>query len=774
MPNIRDIINNYLGILFKVGLVIVLLASFFLFSNLTSEFYDTPKFIALLVFTLFMLVLLTLKFTVANKVVFIRTPLDIPLLLLLVVAVVSTILSPAPYVSLLGNQLRVSTSLVALITYALFYFILTNSLKSFRDIRNLLNFILAGGTILSLLSLLSFFGINFLPKIWTGASGLNFTPTGSSFSETAILALMVPILVSRILASTNLTFKIINAFLLTLFGVTIALTGVWATWIAGLLGLILAFLITNPKLEISRINPISLFALLAPVIIVGLVVILSFVPPLGRATNPIYAQSRNFPKQLQLPFQTSWKISVSAFRDSPFWGSGPSTYLFDFTTYKPIEFNSQKFWNIRFDSAFNEYLQILATLGGIGFLALISLTAMFVSSAWKDLVPNPSEVNLFRSGLAVSAVGFFVILALHPLSLVFWVVGLTILASYFVVNLLTNPTTSTINLQEAGIKKVFLKILSKTYSTQSLSETIRVETLPSILLTISLALTLFTLFFGGKFVLADYHHRQALNAVSQNNGILAYNELIAAEKLNQVNDLYHTDLAQINFALANAIAQAKAPTEGSPSGSLTDQDKQNIQVLLQQSINEGRTATTLSPKSSVNWEILALLYRQIAGVAQNALLFSLDSYGRAIFQDPLNPSLRLNVGGTYYAIKNYDLAIRFFTDSINLKPDFANGYYNLSVALRDKGDLNSALQMAEKVVTLVEKDSADYKVATDYLTDLKNKISPPTPPQPPAAETSGELQNQKLPKVVNVGNPPEKIATPEAIKKPSPSPTPTP
>lgn len=120
------------------------------------------------------------------------------------------------------------------------------------------------------------------------------------------------------------------------------------------------------------------------------------------------------------------------------------------------------------------------------------------------------------------------------------------------------------------------------------------------------------------------------------------------------------------------------------------------------------------------------------------------------------------------------MAIRFFTDAINLKPDFANGYYNLSVALRDKGDLSNALVTAQKVVDLVEpkEDSnPDYKVATDYLNDLKNKVSPPTPQEPPAAQTTGALQQKQLPKVIDLPKP-EKIATPEAIKKPSPTPEP--
>ena len=785
LNQVKGMINAYLGLVFKIGLIIVILATFFLFANLTTEIYDTPKFLVLLVFTGLMLVLLTLKFTIAGKVVFVRTPLDIPLLLILAVGIVSTVLSPSPYVALLGHQLKIHGSLVSIVALVLFYFILVNNLRHAKDIKWLLTITIIGAQVLSVVTLISYAGLKILPETWR--VGTNFTPTGSSFSTTAILALLLPVVIWQILSGSNLIVKSVNSLFFALMGITIALTGVWATWIGALSGLGLTALVIslNKKEEISRIKPLTWIALSIPAVLITLITILSFIPPMGSAQNPIYTMSRNFPREIQLPFAVSWKISVSAFRDLPFWGTGPSTYSFDFTNYKPIEFNSTKIWNLRFDSPFNEYLQVLATLGGIGLIGLLSLTALFISSAYRVISQalhlEGEEMRLHlrgeKIGLAVSGIVFFIILALHASSLSLWIVGLLILASFMVINLSESLQR---NWSNAGgnFKSMFLRIAS--LSATSSSETIKVETLPGILMTVSLGLLLAAGFFGGKFVLADYHHRLALNAVAQNQGIAAYNELIAAEKLNPFNDLYRTDLAQVNFALANAIASAKGPTEASPAGSLTDQDKQNIQVLLQQSINEGRTAVTLSPRSVTNLEILAMLYRQISGVAQNALVFSLDSYGRAIFQDPLNPQLRVNVGGVYYAIKNYDLAIRFFTDAINLKPDFANGYYNLSVALKDKGDLNTALSLAEKTLTLVDSNSQDYKTVSDYIADLKSKINPAgsqqqgeSPTQPPASETSGALQEEELPKVIDLPKP-EKIATPEAIKKPNATPTPLP
>lgn len=779
LQGLRKLVNTYLGLIFKIGLCLVILSSFFLFTNLTTEMFDTAKFIVLVTFTGLLLVFLTLKFTIADKVTFVKTPLDIPLILLLVVGIVSLFLSGAPYIALLGNQLKIHGSLISLAIYILFYFVLVNNLKNIKDIKWFFTFAVTAAQVLAILSLITYAGVKILPSPWV--HGTNFTPTGSSFSTTAILALLVPFMVMQILNSAKPVLIVLNAIFLTVSGLAIALTGTWATWIGALVGLVLTFFTFNPISQladrINHIKSISLVGVIVPIVITALITVLSFVPPLSGAKNPIYTQAQNFPREIQLPFVDSWKTSVSSFRDSPFWGTGPSTYAFDFTNYRPVEFNNSKFWNLRFDSSFNEYLQVLATLGGVGLLALVSLTALFVSAAYKTYTTYTSgklEAEAEKVVLAISGVTFFIILALHSGTLSLWVVGLLILASFMVLNLSESAEKSWISAQ-TNVKNMFLKIAGNISSPNSSKETIRIDALPGALLTIALALVLFAGFFGAKFVLADYYHRLALNAIADNQGIVVYNNLIMAEKLNQYNDVYRTDLAQTNFALANAIATAKAPTEASPGGSLTDQDKQNIQILLQQSITEARTAVTLSPKSAINWEILAMLYRQISGVAQNALTFSLDAYGRAIFQDPLNPQLRVNVGGVYYATKNYDMAIRFFTDSINLKPDFTNGYYNLSVVLRDKGDLANAEALAEKLLTLVDKSSPDYKAVNDYLSDLKNRIASGSAKeseiQPPASKATGALQQKELPKVVNVGNPPSNIATPSAVKKPSPTPS---
>ncbi len=118
------------------------------------------------------------------------------------------------------------------------------------------------------------------------------------------------------------------------------------------------------------------------------------------------------------------------------------------------------------------------------------------------------------------------------------------------------------------------------------------------------------------------------------------------------------------------------------------------------------------------------------------------------------------------------MAVRFFSDAVNLKPDYANAYYNLAVALRDKGDLVSAASSAERTVSLLDPKSPDYKAASDLLASLKDQIASEAAKQEsqakqaeaPAAKSNSALQGKNLPQVLDLPKP-ENVATPPAVKK---------
>ncbi len=763
---------SIIDILFSIGLIILVLATPFLFWLNTSEFFETPKLIVLVLDTLFLLILWLLKSITERKIRFTRTPLDLPLLVFLIAIIVSTVFSASPWTSILGSIPRVHNSLIAYTSYVILYFILVSNLKSIKLVKTIFYTLLFSGIILAILGILYYFGVNALSIIFPFAQGVTFTPTGAPFTTNIILIFLIPFLLIPLLKGESteiVTFlgftntidaKIASTVFfvstLSLFAINIALTGSFAALIITLL--ITALIVFSTST--THLKKQLQYALIP--IILGFLILIGSATTIGGANNILHQRSQSYPQDPQLPFSDAWKISISAFRDSPLWGSGIGSYLTDFTFYKPIEFNQTAWWNLRFEESFDDYLGYLATLGLIGEVGLVLLTLFALSEALKVL--RKTNTNSLQLALSVAVITFFLIIALHFSTLVIWILAILILAAFFAVN-------------RESIDELELGFVPTHVSANS-SEA-RIDVLPILLSLIILTGIGYVIYNGFYIVLADMHHRAALVAASENRVTDAFNQLSIANSLDPHVDVYHSDFAQTSFAIANAIAIAKSPSKSSPSGSLTTQDKQNITTLLNQAVNEGKIAASLNPNNPGDWEILGSIYRQISGVAQNALAFSLDSYGRAIQRDPLNPVLRMIVGGIYYSVQSYDNSIRFFSDAVTLKPDYANAYYNLAIALRAKGDLQNAVLAAQKVLSLLNPKSADYKVASNLLSNLQSQISTSSAAQKQAlpqestpsgtnlsneGKTTSPLQNKNLPTVLNLTNPP-KVATPPAVKK---------
>ena len=731
------------------------------FVNQTTEFYEMPKLAFLVVSTIILLGLWIFSWILKGKVQITRTPLDIPMLLLLGIVIVSAFFSTSRFQAIYGNFPRVHGSAVAWSTYILLYFVVVSNIKTIVRLKTLLYVIYGSAVAVALVSVLSFFGL-FLP--FDFAQAVNFSTTGSTFSTVALLLMLLPLPLLSTLSSNKFMPTPAALTLSIVFAAAIALVGSVPTYIALAVVFALCFLAAKPHMVAKFRKALPLF--LAPAAVAGLILVLAYLPFPG---NGIQAMEARFPKEIQLPFSISWKISASAFRDAPLIGTGPSTYLFNFTSYKPLEFNVLNYWNFTFDSAYNEFLQVWGTLGLLGLLSLTIICLVVLNNTRKHVglsaTGDSDAGHLITPALAISALTGILLLAVHATTLV------SIVGTVFVFALLM-----------ASQKSIRERVMNLSMGLKaSTTDDRQFDLLPVIVFVVFLVGAAPVLYGTYNTVMADYYHRQALLQANK-SGNATYTNLQKAESLNPYIDLYRIDMAQTNFALANAIATQKGPTEANPQGTLTDQDRRTIQTLLSQAINEGRVAVALSPLSARNWEVLASIYRNITGVAQNALTFSLDAYGRAIQRDPLNPALRISVGGIYYQAKNYDLAIRFFTDAANLKPDNANAYFNLAIALRDKGDLTNAKLVADQAVNLLSKnrESQDFKIATALVKELTDKIAE----NPEAAESGATIPGQEsnIPDGVNVDgldDAPE-VSTPAAVRRnpntnlPNLSPTPVP
>lgn len=418
---------------------------------------------------------------------------------------------------------------------------------------------------------------------------------------------------------------------------------------------------------------------------------------------------------LTLPsWRTSWEIAVETLKQSPLFGVGPGNYLSAFNLYRSITYNQTNLWQLRFSTANNYYFTLITELGLIG----LGVTLFLLASIYKKLFEDLKD----KSWDEISIVILTIALALVPVvpALIF-------------------------------LLMVLLAIFS---GSEGKSITIATNKLPTIIVATPIFAIIIALgFFGTKAVLAEISYKKSLDALALNNAKNTYDYMVKAEALNPYVDRYHASMAQVDMALATSLATKE---------NLTDSDKQTVAQLVQQSISEGKATVTLNPERSGNWEVLAQIYRNIMGFAQGSDQFAVQAYTQAVALDPMSPSLRVTLGGVYYALGNYDNAIDAFKLTITAKPDYANGYYNLAYAYAAQKDYDKAISSIEKVISIVDVNSDDYKTAKMALESFQKQ-------KPASTQSSSEnLTEPQTVEVTNV-NPPITLpqeATPPGVSAP--------
>lgn len=465
-------------------------------------------------------------------------------------------------------------------------------------------------------------------------------------------------------------------------------------------------------------------------------------------------------KPIILPIDTGFQVAFAAISQDAtriiqgfLLGSGFGEFFVAFMRFKQAAFNaSPDIWNLTFFRSSSYVLELLTTTGLLGVASFLFLVYRVVK-----------ERPLFIPLILFLAAAFVLPFGYYHIVLLFIVLGI-----YSGAKSLTNSSKYfDIDLQLVASKKGFFVISTEE---PSLRHEKYARPLSSVILTL---IAVFSIVFG--FLTYDYLwgnllFQKSLVAASQNNGSLTYN--YQSNVLNSATgryvDSYHRVFSQTNLALANSLATS-IPQGSSPSAQTT----QTIYQLVQQSINSGRNSTNVSPVNSLNWQNLSSIYRALIGFGQNADSFAVLASQRAAQLDPSNPSEYINIGGIYYQLGLWDRAIEQFQIAINLKPDYANAYYNLGHALMEKGDLNTGLTALQTVRSLVANDKTNLDKVNAEIKELEDKIGQASTGQVQAqpAQNQPPLEVNQPPAQLPEQKPPVKIPAP--IDTPTPTPTPS-
>lgn len=660
----------------KISLAVITATLFvfpLFFLTNTTEAFILPKQVLLVLCSSILLILWAARGIAERKLVIKNSPLNIPIALFGIIVLLSSLLSRNLY-----DSLAISIPLFAAIV---FYFIIINTISDKKSFLFAFFGLLGGAVFSSLISILYNFNIFFLPI--AAIENRYFSTFGSPVQH---LIYIVPIAIAGILSFTpelKSKRKITGGKNMVLLGASIIL-------VAGA-GVFIYQLITAPQ------KPV-------------------FLPyssgfQIGAASVSQDTGQRSFFGIINVP---SILISLPL-------GSGYGTFLSDFTRFKTPEINlNPTLWATTFTSSSSYVLELVATTGVLGLLSFLFITAKLLKTRSKEADP------IFYAALSMIAASFFIPFTIIATFLLFGLLGFYI--SYL--SLLSDRRVFDISISLVALRHGFI-------SFQDVPDGGRPRKSDSAVFPI--ILSLFIVLIAGfisyqaiRLLSADTKIAASLSQVNRNNGQAVYNLQLAALNEYPFRSDYYRIFSQINLALANSIVSGIPQGQNPP-----EQTRQTISSLLQQSVNNARAAVALSPTISLNWENLSQVYRSLIGVGQGAEEFTILTLNQAIALDPSNPLLRIELGGVYLQLEQYDAAQQQFIAAINLKPDLANAYYNLANAQEANKQLEQALASYQATLSLITNPD-DKKALEEKINTLKQQVgsAQPTTQVPEGTKTT--------------------------------------
>lgn len=373
-----------------------------------------------------------------------------------------------------------------------------------------------------------------------------------------------------------------------------------------------------------------------------------------------------------LDFKYGVPLVMDSLKENFILGSGPSGFSYVFNKYKPIEHNSDNEWNLKYSQSSS---QILTTITETGFLGIISILVLVYLLYKHGDLKNTQFINI--------------------LIILLGIVFLPVSASIYVlllinISIFSKNHSLRINFFESKMPKTILLI-------------------PFILIIVLLLYTLI------RATYAEYLYAKAIDYVSKNEAVKAYDTINLAVKQNRYYDKYHLYSASINLSLADAIAKKE---------NITEEDRDTISKLIQQSIREIKASVATNNRKSTNWEAMSDLYKVIMTFAKGADTFAIESIRQAIALDPTDPNLRIKFGELFYSLGKYDLAIDSFKLAVIAKPDLANAHYNLALAYKANKNLDKAKESINNTLKLVGKEDIGYEAALKELSELESLTKP--------------------------------------------------
>jgi O-antigen ligase len=302
----------------------------------------------------------------------IKTPLDKPIICILLLCLLSSVFSLNRYSSF--------WSMVLLINYVVIFYLIINTVRTRSQFRQLVYLIIGVAAFLSIFGLIKQSGANPFPwwdypEITQNVNRLSAT-FGNANHLAGYMEMAIPLLLGLYLMDIKgikLFMMICLSFLLLTTLILSLSRGGWFGALFGLFFMVFALLMNSHIEKKKKVILTSICGFLAVIFIV-------------LASTPVVERMLTFEKMDKLEGREKiYGGIVEMIQDHPILGAGPGTFATIYTQYQPPGFERRYFYG------HNDYLQLISEIG----LPLIAILVWMIIALYKkglNKLKNPSRL----------------------------------------------------------------------------------------------------------------------------------------------------------------------------------------------------------------------------------------------------------------------------------------------------------------------------------------------------------------------------------------------
>ncbi len=591
----------------------------------------------------------------------------VPVITFLAIFGLSTIFSEYREQSIWGFFGGEGKSLVTLLFFVAFFFLVLNTIKTRAEALKVVGAFLVSGFVTSLFGVLQIWEVYTLPLEF--AKSPFFNTVGSVYALAIYVGALFLLSMAMFLSNISKVLKIALIALAFFFFFILMVINFKIVWIA--LIVCMAFLFGATIMNGGKAQG---QARILPMIFLVLTILMIL------RSKPLI--QKDLPVEVLLNHTASAKIAMSAIKENPMIGSGPTTYTTVYQENRPE--NLGDYWAVNFNSASSYFFTLISTtglLGGLTFLFLVfsGVIALFKGVAKKAKKNEGEDEKEDYMSVGIGMVWLFVTLMLF-----IYLANITILFLWWF--------SLALFLAFSGLKDGESE--KKEFVTTSAS--------PKSSLALSFVFVLVIIGFIASIYLesqkyfAATHFNKALVADAKGNELDTVNaELVKAVELDSNRDVYYRNLSIALFAQAN---KKVAESQGEK---LTADESAVVSSLVRGAIESAARAQNLSQFNVDNHIALARVYEGVLVTMDGADKKAIEAYQTAIKLDPNNPAIYQKIASIYVSLS--DVAVIKAQNEGTLKEgelpaesieNLAKARENVNMALELKPDYTDANLLA--------------------------------------------------------------------------------